>query len=299
MQTRKWFTLLMVAFLLVSPFAGVANVQAQSGPIEPSAVDETITIAEARALANGETATVQGSISAPIGVFRYDELWAQDATAGIDVFGVSPSGLQLGDIIEVTGEIAEYNGKKEIMPNDVSDIVLVNRGVPPAPVMTDTVNINENSEGWLVAIKGTVSGAGGSGFSLDDGSGATDIYIDSDTGIDSDWIQDGDMLTVLGISSQYDGSAPYDSGYQVTPRYQTDIAKGDVMPIALARQQSAGITAGFPLPPAHSPSAISSPSPAKSTSIMGRWRSLLPILSPKDSTAPSSLRFKPLATSAN
>ena len=232
----------MIAFLLVSPFAGVVNVQAQSGAVEPSAVDETITIAEARALPNGETATVQGSISAPIGLFRYDELWAQDATAGIDVYGVSPSGLQLGDIIEITGEIDEYNGKKEIIPADVSAIVLVDRGVPPAPVMTDTVNINENSEGWLVALKGTVSNAGGSSFSLDDGSGATSIYLDSDTGIDSSWIQDGDMLTLLGISSQYDSSAPYDSGYQVLPRYQTDIAKGDVMPIAMARQQSAGVT---------------------------------------------------------
>jgi DNA/RNA endonuclease YhcR with UshA esterase domain len=188
-------------------------------------------------------ATVQGAISAPLGVYRYDEMFIQDETAGIDVYGVSPQGLQLGDVIQVSGEIGEYNGKKEVMPEDEADVVLVDRGVPPTPIMTDTAEINESSEGRLVAITGTVSGySGGSdnSFYMDDGSGSTYIYRDSDTGIDLTWINSGDLLTLVGVGSQYDSSPPYDSGYQVLPRYQYDIAKGGVLPIALARQKAEG-----------------------------------------------------------
>ncbi|MGC9400400.1 MAG: CehA/McbA family metallohydrolase [Anaerolineae bacterium] len=194
---------------------------------------------------NGTTGvTVQGNISTPPNVFASYELWMQDATAGIDVYRSAglPGGLQLGDVVEVTGEIGEYNGKKEIMPGDLSDVVLIDRGVPPTPIVTDTASISEASEGWLVVITGTVSNKGSNGFDLNDGSGATAVYRDSTTGIDLSGVNNGDLLTLVGISSQYDSSSPYDSGYQVMPRYQYDIAHGDVLPIALARQESAGVT---------------------------------------------------------
>ena len=228
------FTLLLAVQLAVPIGTGAAPVMAP-----------THTIAEARALANGTTGvTVQGAISTPANVFASYELWMQDDTAGIDVYRSAgfPGGLQLGDVIEVTGEIAEYNGKKEIVPADLGDVVLIDRGVPPTPIVTDTASISEDSEGWLVVITGTVSNKGSSGFNLNDGSGATYIYRDSTTGIDLSGINDGDLLTLVGISSQHDSSAPYDSGYQVLPRYQYDIAHGEVLPIALARQESAGVT---------------------------------------------------------
>lgn len=223
----------MLAVSLVGPQSSTARDQ----------VAATHTIEEARALPDGTTdVTVRGRVSTPVNVFASYELWMQDDTAGIDVYRYAglPDGPQLGDVIEVTGEIDEYNGKKEIVPADTADVVLVDRGVPPAPIVTDTVSISEESEGWLVVITGTVSNKGSSGFDLDDGSGPTAIYRDSTTGIDIGGIEDGDLLTLVGISSQYDSTEPYDSGYQVLPRYQYDIAKGEVLPIALARQKSAG-----------------------------------------------------------
>jgi DNA/RNA endonuclease YhcR with UshA esterase domain len=201
------------------------------------ALAPTHTIAEARALPDGTTdVTVQGAISVPPDVFAYYDMWMQDATAGIDVYRSAgfPAGLQLGDVVEVTGEIDTYNGKKEIVPADLSDVVLVDRGVPPTPVFTSTASINEASEGWLVVITGTVSNLGSSSFNLADGSGiSTTVYRDSTTGIDLGAFGDGDLLTVVGVVSQY-----YD--HQVMPRYQVDIAHGEVLPVALARQHSAG-----------------------------------------------------------
>ena len=238
MKERRVLTLLFVALLLA------VQVMTSAGMGAASVMAPTHTIAQARALPNGTTGvTVQGAISAPIGRFRNDEMWMQDATAGIDVYGAIPGGLQLGDIVEVSGEIDEYNGKKEIMPATTGDAVLVDRGVPPTPIVVNTASITETNEGWLVAITGTVSGYSGgtdSSFYMDDGSGAAYIYRDSDTGIDLTWINDGDLLTLVGVGSQYDSSAPYDSGYQILPRYQYDIAKGEVLPVALARQRNDG-----------------------------------------------------------
>lgn len=238
-MSKRWINLIAVTLLLLATCVRPLSIFAS----DPMAA--THTIEEARGLSNGTTGvTLQGSISTPPNVFASYEMWMQDSTAGIDVYRSAgfPGGLQLGDVIEVTGEIDEYNGKKEIIPADLSDVVLIDRGVPPTPIMTDTASISEASEGWLVVITGTVSNKGSSSFDLDDGSGATAIYRDSTTGIDLNGVNDGDLLTLVGVSSQYDNSAPYNSGYQVMPRYQYDIAHGNVLPIAIARQKSAGIT---------------------------------------------------------
>jgi uncharacterized repeat protein (TIGR01451 family) len=232
----KKSTFFVVALLLVIQVLGPANLIA--APAAP-----THTIAEARSLPDGTTGvTVQGTLSVPANVFASYDMWMQDPTSGINVYrsGGFPGGLQLGDVVEVTGEIDSYNGKKEIVPADTSDVVLIDRGVPPTPVVTDTASISENSEGWLVVITGTVSNKGNSGFDLDDGSGTTAIYRDSTTGIDLSGVNNSDLLTLVGVSSQYDSSSPYDSGYQVMPRYQYDIAHGEVLPIALARQKGEG-----------------------------------------------------------
>lgn len=218
-----------------------------AGQLVPAAAGQlmtpTHTIAEARQLPNGTTGvTIQGTISAPLDIYNWNEMWGQDATAGIDIYGVAPAGLQVGDLIEVTGTIDEYNGKKEIIPGNVSDVVLIDRGVPPAPLMTTTGSISETSEGWLVAVTGTITDVGPYGFDIDDGSGSTAVYIDGDTGIGVGNYSDGDLITLVGISSQYDSSPPPTSGYQITPRFQVDLAPGAVEPIALARLHSAGMT---------------------------------------------------------
>ncbi len=236
MSLRQAIILLVLFSMLLGPAAASAR-SAQEMALTP-----THTIREARQAPNGTSVIVQGTISAPLNVFRFNEMWVQDDTAGIDIWDYTPTGLQLGDTVEISGTVAEYNGKKEIANGPNGYVLLVDRGVPPTPLVTQTGAISETSEGWLVVVTGTVSNKWGSGFDLDDGSGPTAVYIDSDTGIDLSGIQNGDLITLVGLSSQYDSSPPYDSGYQVLPRFQYDIAEGVVQPIALARQVSAGMT---------------------------------------------------------
>ena len=137
-----------VAILLCALLLAAQLVPAMAGQL----MTPTHTIAEARQLPNGTAGvTIQGTISAPLDLYNYNEMWGQDDTAGIDIYGVAPTGLQLGDLIEVTGTIDEYRGKKEIVVANVSDVVLIDRGVPPAPLMTTTGDFSANASAVVLA----------------------------------------------------------------------------------------------------------------------------------------------------
>ena len=74
----------------------------------------------------------------------------------------------------------------------------------------------------LNLVGGTWPASGSSAnLSLSDGIDTVVFRIDSDTDIDGSpepsWPAD-----VVGIGSQFDNSAPYNSGYQIFPRYATD-----------------------------------------------------------------------------
>jgi hypothetical protein len=60
--------------------------------------------------------------------------------------------------------------------------------------------------------------------------------VDGDTGIDLSGVENGDTVRVIGLGSQYDSSAPFDSGYQIALRQQSDVAlvTGDFDPPGIA-----------------------------------------------------------------
>ena len=81
---------------------------------------QTSTIAEARALDLGSTATIRAIVTSPSYASTYTNYYIQDATAGINLYASNgninpPLSLSLGDSIEVTGEIATYASFMEII----------------------------------------------------------------------------------------------------------------------------------------------------------------------------------------
>jgi len=67
-----------------------------------------------------------------------------------------------------------------------------------------------------------VVGYGREAIRLDDGSGEARVYIKKATGIEKPWVEKGQELGVVGIVSQYATKAPYEGGYRLLPRYQSD-----------------------------------------------------------------------------
>lgn len=134
-----------------------------------------------------------------------------------------------GDKIQVKGAIAQYNGLTQI---DVSELTVLSSGNDLVnPKIIDTYL--ENDESSLVSIQnvsfkdpsqwiGT-----GSGFNVTMTNGNTDfvVRIDNDVDLYTMSIPDGALFNVKGMLSQFDSSEPYDSGYQLIPRYALDFEK--------------------------------------------------------------------------
>ncbi len=165
--------------------------------------------------------------------------YVQDSTAGINVFSwelpAFPAGP--GDTLQITGEIEFYNGLTEISPGAVSDYVLVGSGPSPEPLplaMHQGVAEpleglllragNPSEERWVTVANDPAQSGGGWNFSVWNGQTSLQVRVNESTGISLSGISAGVRLFLTGIGGQYDSEPPYDSGYQILPRYQSDLA---------------------------------------------------------------------------
>lgn len=188
-----------------------------------------ITIADARALADGASATVRGIVTTPNFQTSNTEYGLQDATAGLVIFhfGAPFVTLAVGDSVEVSGTIDIFNGKIELVPANASDITIVSQNNPLPAFQDVTVAIfvanGENYESELIRINnatitsGTWPSSGSSAnltISDDGGTSTVTMRIDSDMDIDGQ-PQPQQPFNVQGIAGQY-------NTYQILPRYYTD-----------------------------------------------------------------------------
>lgn len=133
-----------------------------------------------------------------------------------------------GDEISVKGEIDFFNGLTQIAVNNISLLSSDNPLNPP----TEVTQLNEDTESQLVRINGlNIVNPGqwtnmGSGFNVtvSDGVNTFEMRIDAD--VDIFGVDPPDYtFDLIGIGGQFDNSSPYDEGYQILPRYMSDIIK--------------------------------------------------------------------------
>src|SRR5688572_1514206 len=196
------------------------------------------TIAAARAQATG-TVTVRGIVTngAELGPIRY----LQDNVAGIAAYSPSlMANVLLGDSIEVTGTLKDYNGLLEIDP--VSNVSIMARNKPvPAPVVFTAANaanaFAEIYEGRLVKITGNTSIKTTAGANVTTFAGNTNYRLNGVSGLD---VRPNNSSTgtlgivgkpaptgnfdLTGIMSQF--SASGSGGYQLLPRVYSDFDLG-------------------------------------------------------------------------
>lgn len=157
-----------------------------------------------------------------------------DATAGISVFNAADDlgySVTEGDKINVIGTIAQFNGLTQIIADTIHVISTGN-----ALKVPDFVGeLNEATESDLVKIDGlnyvdeTQWLGDGSTFDVEMTNG-TDVFvlhIDNNTELSGVPAPHGEIpytLTITGIGSQNDASAPFDDDYLLSPRYIADFA---------------------------------------------------------------------------
>ena len=194
----------------------------------------------------GTTVTVTGIVTVPDSVFSdaNNELQIQDSTGAVTVFrsgGLSLYHYNLGDSVTVTGQIAQFNGLTEI--SNASIVTLHSTGnygliVPlvrtTKQVRDSTFDFNtfrEDNESRLITINNvTMNGGtwptscgGNTTVTITDASGATiNLFFDKD-GTACAAANPGGPFSVTGILSQFDSAAPFVTGYEMRPRFASDI----------------------------------------------------------------------------
>lgn len=208
---------------------------------------QVLTIAEARADSDGdgipdllgETVTISGIATCETNLFSTSgvSFYVQDATAGVNIYAFeAPPDLSPGEEWEITGEILQYNGLTELSPESVDDYQYVGNPGIPAPIqMLRSQPVSEPLEGmllaagdqslvqWLTVATAPSYAGGGYNFDVWNGQTVIPVRVGETTGIDLTGVIQGTRLFLKGIGGQYDSTEPYDSGYQLLPRYQEDV----------------------------------------------------------------------------
>ncbi len=195
-----------------------------------------ITPAEARTLPLGTPVYVRGYVNFPPGLMHNasqtrDEFMVQDTAlgnAGLSVYYSGSldkfDGFGIGEEVLVHGTTGQFNGKLQINVTSPAHAVATGEAIGLIPWPRPTGQINESSEGILVWSRGTVLTVTSLHMYIDDGSGVADIFRDTDTpGLGFGGFAPGDRAWVRGVGTQYDTSAPYDSGYEIQLRFPSDL----------------------------------------------------------------------------
>jgi HKD family nuclease len=197
----------------------------------------------------GTTVTVTGIVISPDSVFSFsnNDVVVRDMTGAITCFrsgGLSTANrYHLGDSVTVTGQILHFNGLTEI--NNASIVTKHSTGstnVQPLLVTTckavkdSTFDFNliaEPRESQLVRINnvhitgGTwpVTCIGQSAtVTITDGTATIPLFIDWETA-NCGTPDPGGNFDVIGLIKQFDQSAPFDAGYELHPRFASDIIR--------------------------------------------------------------------------
>ncbi|WP_437935802.1 DNA-binding protein [Sorangium sp. So ce341] len=209
----------------------LATTACSSGGDESPAPDQeaVVTIAEARALAEGSTATVEGFATVAPGTFSSatsEQGFAlQDATGGIYVSLPDALDVGLDARVRVTGQLGQ-TAQQTVLNAAAASVTVLDgtESIEPTDVMTG--DVGEPVEGLLVRVNGSVTTAVEDeqpyGFQvyIDDGSGEVQVYVhvvDGQPVIDTASLEVGLAIQVTGLAAQYEET------YEVAPRRAGDL----------------------------------------------------------------------------
>lgn len=197
----------------------------------PSSTARPTPITEARAAAIGSTVTVRGTVTVETGRIVDEEfLVIQDATAGIGVRLAAPgqtSGFRRGQVLTVTGRVADPYGAQELRPTQ-ADVSVTGVDSLPTPRTLRAADLSEATEGRLARLTGRVakveSGSSGSfALTLADDSGEARVYIFGSTGAARERFTVGQRVRATGIVGQRESAADAGDGHRLWPRDGSDL----------------------------------------------------------------------------
>ncbi|MFA6526312.1 MAG: lamin tail domain-containing protein [Candidatus Buchananbacteria bacterium] len=185
-----------------------------------------ITLAELANFGAGDLVQVRGVVAVLPGILGSQYFYIADGGQGAQVYSYKKDfpELQIGDQIEVIGELSDSSVGRRIKTTDHSQIKIIERLAPPAPRQITGLDVGEETEGSLVILTGEVLELQSRNIIIDDGSNEVKVYINSKMDLKDINAKPGDKMAVIGIVGKTS------SGYRILPRDLKDIQviKGEV-----------------------------------------------------------------------
>jgi len=199
-----------------------------------------VTIAEAEQTRD-ETVVIQGIVTSFPGETRAQYTYIQDETGGIRIFSGVPEGrgIEIGDLIEVTGSVVEFSRDLQLSGSVVVGSITKNVGVPAPQVLTSGALAAAASSpaspefGVLVTVRGvrieTAFGAppiNGRNVWVDDGSGRIQLRFESAVVPGETAAAQAQLNTLFPVGKCYDVTGVtglFNNDAQVFPRTLNDM----------------------------------------------------------------------------
>jgi DNA/RNA endonuclease YhcR with UshA esterase domain len=153
-----------------------------------------------------------------------------------------------GAVLQVEGEVAEYKGELEVVPQAPADVAVVGRiELPQEPLAIGQASADD--VGQSVQMEGRIAEvtpfSRGTRYSLDDGTGTIVLLLWQDV---YDGLEDPAVLTV-GTQVLVRGEvAEYGGELEIVPQFPADIAVTGVEPTAQPTPQATDLVADTPTP---------------------------------------------------
>jgi predicted extracellular nuclease len=215
----------------------------------------SIPIAVARDLV-GQTVTIEGVATMYTGGFFAGsdgvKFYMEDETGGIQVYidgGMDVIDIDVGDRVQVTGDIELFRDSLEITPHPTpEDVVVLESGLaaPPVTLPLDEARQEEAYLGRLAAVVGEVRDISDNNFDytlnlVDEAGNTLLVLVEKDTGFEIEPIIPGENYQVTGVLENYAGR------WQLKPRRQADFEQLIAPELRLEVQAPLNVSPGEPI----------------------------------------------------
>ncbi len=199
-----------------------------------------------------EVKTVTGVVTIADGFGATGPAYIQDGTAGVAVYGSElVSLLSPGDSASITAKVGFYRGLTELVYDGTNlDVTVFSNTQIPAPVTVSIAEIlNQQWNGvealegsllWLNSVHFVETGIfeANINYHVTDQTDTLIFRVDGDISLVGNTIPAG-AVNLTGVLSQYKSAPPYDSGYQLQPRFAEDVEEIISEPLITLRQNDA------------------------------------------------------------
>lgn len=174
-------------------------------------------IRAARELADGQSVTVSGQVTAVPGLLSAQYFYLQDESGGLQIYAYDKDfpDLESGERITVSGELSTSNGERRLKISQPEDIEIIGRAELQSQALTID-GIDAKTEGCYIKTKGTVTTILGNTFVMH-GSGEIKVILKESAGFSESEITKDDRVEISGIVANYRGQ------YRILPFRAEDV----------------------------------------------------------------------------